>query len=259
MNILYHLYPEHKVFIDGRTEMYLCCEMPATLELSTKKTLPDNEYKKFLDQFWDKYDISYVIQRTQKHTVLRKITQILTDDPNWNLVFWDDHTQIFVQKDGKNDRILKEFETKAATPYSKNPYKEGTEKEAFTEYERMIKVADSAKSRNTLGFLLLKQKKLEEAEQQFLLATQIDPTNESPYMNLAELAANRNELEQAIKFYEKALTFADDRGLIYIRLGQLYIMSRNDYTAAKRIWQKGIEKTVDQESKKQLEQLLSSI
>lgn len=257
--LLYHLYPDHKVFIDGRTEMYLCCEMPDTLELSTKKYLPDSEYKIFLDSLWNKYDISYVLLRTQKHTVLRKMTEILTNDPSWNLVFWDDHTQLFVRRDGKNEAIFKQFETKAATPYSKNPYRDGMEKEAFFEYQKMIQVTDSAKSRNSLGFLLLKQGKLEEAEQQFLKATIIDPTNESPFMNLAEIAANKNEIEQAIAFYEKALMLADDRGLIYIRLGQLYIISRNDFDAAKIIWQRGLEKTIDTESKKQLEQLLSSI
>jgi len=104
--LLYHLYPEQKVFFDGRTDVYLCCEMPDTLDLAAKKNLPDSEYRQILERLWDKYKISYVLIRTQKHTVLRKMARILTDDRDWQLVFWDDVSQLFVRRDGKNQAIL---------------------------------------------------------------------------------------------------------------------------------------------------------
>lgn len=258
--LIYQLWPEYKVFFDGRTDVYLCCEMPDTLELATKKYQLDTEYKKLLDKLWDKYKISFIIIRTGKHNVLRKITRILSGDPNWNLIFWDDYTQLFVKKDGKNDEIIKEFGTKAATPYDKNPYRKGLMDQAFFEYQRVIKVGgDSTKSRNTLGFILLQKGKFEEAKTEFEKATQIDPSNESPYMNLGELSAKDKDYEQAISLYKKALSLAPDRGLIYIRLGQLYLAGFNDTETAKKAWSSGLKNTVDEDARKELQNLLSKI
>ncbi len=256
--LLYQLYPKYKVLFDGRSDIYLCCEMPDTLELATKKNLPDDEYNKFLYTLWDKYNISYVIVKTEKHTVLRKITKILTDDPNWNLVFWDDHTQIFVRRDGKNDSIIKEFETKAATPYSRNPYRDGMEDQALSEYERMLKVVDSAKSRNTIGFIKLKKGDVASAQEEFEKAIALDPTNESAFMNLAEIVASNHDYTTAINLYKQAQTKAPDRGLIYVRLGQLFIEGFGDTNSAKQIWEKGLKETVDDDAKKTLQNLLNT-
>lgn len=254
--LLYHLYPEQKVFFDGRTDVYLCCEMRATMTLAKNKHLPDKEYKKVLDKFWNKYRISYFLFRTEKHSSLRKIGRVLTDDPDWRLVFWDDDSLLFMRNDGKNPQIMKNFAVEYATPYNQNPYRKGREKEALAEYQKMIKVADSAKSRNAIGYIYLQEGKYDEAEQEFNRALELDRTNESPYMNLAELAAKDNNLDEAITLYKQALSWAPDRGLIYIRLGQLTLQSTGNLEAARTIWQEGLQKTVDSEAKDKLKKLL---
>jgi len=255
--MIYRLFPKKQVFYDGRTEMYLCCEMPDTLELALKKYETDEQFKPTMDWLWNKYNISYVIMRSQKHSVLRKMARILTDDPNWNLVYWDDDSMIYVRKDGKNDQLIKDLGTTAATPYNQNPVRDGKDDLAFEEYQRMIKVTDSSKSRNALGFILLKKGRFEEASQEFQKAIVYDAGNESPLMNLAELAAKDKNYPGAIAFYEKALPLAPDRGLIYIRLGQLYLQNGDDLPKAKAIWQKGVENTVDEETKQKLLQYLA--
>lgn len=254
--LLYHLYPEQKVFFDGRTDPYLCCEMPYTLNLALKKNLPDDEYKIVLDEMWKKYDMSFVLVRTEKHIVLRKIARILQNDPNWNLVYWDDVSMIFVRKDGKNDVILEKFGTKAVTPYNKDLFIKGHEQTAFEEYQRMIGIVDSAKSRNAIGYLYLLQKKYPEARAEFEKAILLDKTNESAYMNLAEILAKDGDLEQAIYLYKQAKNLAPDRGLIYIRLGQLILQQTEDLSKAKQVWQEGVLKTVDDEAKSKLNQLM---
>lgn len=256
--MLYHLYPKKQVFFDGRTEMYLCCEMPDTLELSYKKNESDANFKAVMDWIWNKYHISYTIMRSQKHSVLRRIDRILTEDPNWSLVFWDDNSLIYVRKDGKNDQIIKNLGVAAATPYNQNPYREGMEDQALSEYQRMLKVVDSAKSRNAIGYIFLKKGQFNEAFEQFQLATRLDPSNESPFMNLAEFAAKDKNYNQAIEYYEKALLLAPDRGLIYIRLGQLYLQNGDGLDKARSIWQKGVTNTIDEEAKARLQQLLET-
>ncbi len=256
--LLYHLYPEQKVFIDGRTDLYICCEIPKMIELAEKKEQTDQQYNIFLHSLWNKYDISFVVLRTEKHTIERKMARILTNDPEWNLIFWDDHSMIFVRNDGKNTDVLNKLSTQAATPYDKDPFIKGREDKALNEYKRMLNLVDSAKSRNAVGYILLKKGNFDQAKQEFLQAVQLDPTNESPYMNLAELAAKDNDYNSAIQLYSKAQSLALDRGLIYIRLGELYIEGFHDSNTAKKIWQIGVEKTLDQSSKETLKKLIES-
>ncbi len=258
--LLYQLYPEYKVFFDGRTDLYLTREMPDTLELTIRKYEKDPDYKKFLDSLWNKYDISFVLLRTEKHILTRKIFHILTNDPKWSLVFWDDYTEIFVRKDGKNDAIIKQFGVSAATPFERDPYKTGQEDKAFVEYQRMIDAgSDSSKSRNTLGYILLQKHHYDLAKSEFEKAISIDPNNESPYMNLGELAANDGQFDEAINLYKKAQNLAPDRGFIYIRLGQLFLQGYSDATSAKYIWTQGVKNTVDADAKKQLQKLLETL
>lgn len=257
--LLYQLYPEQKVFYDGRTDVYLCCEIKDTFDLSLKKNLADNEYKKVVEELFGKYKVSYFILRTQKHSVLRKIARIYSDDPNWSLVFWDDAAQIFVKHNGENDSLIEKLGVKYATPYNQDPFRRGKEVEALDEYLKMIEIADSARSRNAVGFIYLGQKRFDEAQVQFKMAIKLDPTFESPYMNLAEMAVANGDYLNGILFYQKAQKLSPDRGLIYIRMGQLYIEGYNDRINAKKVWQEGVKNTVDDAAKDKLKKLLENV
>ena len=256
---IYNLYPQQKVFIDGRTDVYL---KPGTLQnvldLAVKKDLPDDQYSKFLYQnLWNKYDISFVVIRTEKNTIERKMGRILSNDPNWSLVEWDDNAQIFVRNDGKNTSILKKFGAVAATPYDQNPYRSGQMDQALSDYQRMIKTVDSGHSRNAIGFIYLRQNKFEAAGSEFQKAIQLDPNFESPYMNLGELSAKNGSYQEAIDLYKIAQSLAPDRGLIYIRLGQLTLQNGGSIEEAKSIWQEGLKNVSDAESIQSLQELIS--
>lgn len=257
--LLYKLYPQQKVFIDGRSDVYIDNLMPETLKISTNKNLPDDKFRIFMyKSFFDKYDISFAILRTEKNTVLRKIARVLQNDHEWSLVLWDDTTQLFVRKDGKNDGIIKEFGTTAATPYLDTLYRSGNEQKALTEYVRMQALIPSAHTSNAIGFILLQKGQYDEAQQKFLEATKEDPTFESPFMNLAELAAKNGDLNSAISLYQKAEELAPNRGLIYIRLGQLTLEKTGDLNLAKQIWSDGIKNIPsDDPTKHTLSKLIS--
>lgn len=256
--LLYHLYPKQKVFIDGRTDIYLCCEMKDILELAIRKNQKDEDYKIFLEDLWNKYQISYVLLHTQKHSVSRRIANILNNDPTWSLVFWDDNSQLFIRKDGKNKDTIEKWDAIEATPYLKDPYRKDISS-ALREYQTMSEIAPSAKSYNAIGFIYLNQNRFDEAKEEFEKAIKLDPSNESPYMNYAELALANGFSAQAIKLYEQAGKLAPDRGLIYIRLGQLYLQYENNPSKARTIWQEGVKKTVDDDAKDKLKELLSRL
>lgn len=258
--LLFHLYPDYKVFFDGRTDVYLCCEMRDAFNIAIRKYWPDDRYEKYLyDNLWNKYDISYVILRTEKHTMIRKITRLLNSDPNWSLVFWDDYTQIFVRRDGKNDKLIESLGARYATPYLRDPFPQDKREEAYTEYLRMEKVVKSARTSNAIGFILMQKGDVSSAQKRFEEAIKLDNNFESPYMNLAEIAAGEKDYYRAIELYKTAQKLAIDRGLIYIRMGQLFISGYNDYDKAKIVWQAGIKNTVDEDAKKKLQELLQTL
>lgn len=257
--ILYHVYPRLRVLIDGRAEIYLCCEMHDYLSLAINKYLPDDEYYTLLTDYWNKYDISFAIISTQKNNVMRRIARLLNADPHWTLVFWDDDSQVFVKRNGKNDEIIAQLEAKNATPYLREPFVKNNMNEALSEYERMDKIAPSAHTSNAIGFILMQKGRFDEAKERFNSAIDQDPTFESPYMNLAELAAKDGDLDKAISLYTKAQYLAEDRGLIYVRLGQLVLERSGDKERARKTWELGIKNTIDGDAKDRLKELLSTL
>lgn len=253
--LLYHLYPKYQVFFDGRTDLYLCCEIPEQLNLALRKNLPDTQYSQILDSVWANHQISFVLLRTQKNVLSRKIAHILQNNSDWSLVYWDDASEIFVRHDGRNQKIIQDFGVVAATPYDQDLYRTGQELVAMKEYQRMESIQDSAKTRNALGYLMAKQGDLQAAKIQFEQAIKLAYWEESAYMNLGELMAHDGELDQAIGLYRQAIKLAPNRGLGYIRLGQL-LVQQGKISDAKSVWSSGIQNTQEDQAREQLNNLL---
>ena len=254
---MYKLGPEIKTFIDGRTGMFLPQVLPEYDRLINNR-FEDNQFQDYFNFLVHKYDLSWAILTTERWTPIRRLARLLREDPAWHLVFFDDTADIYVRDDGKNDTVIEQFEITSATPFGKRLYKDGQRELANKEYGRMQKISQSAVATNALGYMLLEDKKFKEAEQHFLQALKIDPTAAAPKMNLAELAAKDGDLTTAIKFYKQAIKDDPERGLAYLRLGQLIIHSGGSENEAKQVWQKGLKMTPDEEILKQIRKELEN-
>lgn len=257
--LIYSLYPQRKVFLDARFDVYYCCELPEYYkDIILTKDSSDMIFNTSLNKFLEKYKFSYILIDTRKNTVQAKMAKALSNENKWNLVYWDDGWQIYVKRDGKNTNLLSKYETLAATPFSDSLYKGSDLNLALSEYERMIKITDSARSRNAIGYILLKEKKVDEAKQQFEKAVQINKTFDSPYLNLAEIYISENDPQKAVSLYEKALTLNPDRAFTYIRLGQIYLNFLQNPTKARETWQKGLDTIKEPEADNQFNSLLNT-
>lgn len=78
------------------------------------------------------------------------------------------------------------------------------------------------------------------------------------YMNLAELSLREGNFDKAISLYETALKLAPDRGLAYIRLGQIVLDYQGDVEGARKIWRQGLQKTIDTDAKAKLKLLIEN-
>jgi tetratricopeptide (TPR) repeat protein len=72
---------------------------------------------------------------------------------------------------------------------------------------------------NNLGVIYLDQKKLDEAEQAFARAVEIDPEFKTGYMNLGVVYDRKNQLERALEMYKIVLQKYPDYPLGIINLG----------------------------------------
>lgn len=258
--LLYNLGPEMKTFIDGRTDMFLPQVLPEYDKLINNR-FTDEEFQGYFNFLVHKYNISWAILTTERWTSIRHLARILRADPIWHLIFFDDTADIYVRDDGKNDQVIKQFAINSASPYEKRLYKqslpsddgkENQRNQAKLEYERMQSIAPSATSLNALGFMLLEDRKFDEAKNYFQKALEIDPKAAAPKMNLAELAAYGGQFNKAINLYRQSIKDDPERGLAYLRLGQLIIQSGGSKDEARQIWQKGLKATPDEEILKQI-------
>ena len=96
-----------------------------------------------------------------------------------------------------------------------------------------------------------------EALEQYQKALEIDDKAAAPKMNLAELAVKDGDLQHAIELYKRAIEDDPERGLAYLRLGQLIIQNRGSRQEVIAIWKKGLVSTPDEEIKKKLQKALS--
>ncbi len=256
--LLYQLGPKQKTFIDGRTDMFLPVVFPEFMNFATKTQTDDKTYLKEFNMLVKKYDVSWTILTTNRFTLSSRLGRIITNDPNWSLVYFDDSAKVYVKNSGPNAWLIKKYGFKAATPFGKSLYRPGFQSQAKDEYKSMCQRTKSAICLNALGFLLLEDQKVEEAEKYFREAIKTYDYYPAPKMNLAEIELFHGNSEIAIKLYQDALNNDRSRSLPYLRLGQI-LKQAGRASEARDIWQQGIKESSDFSLKQKMKSELTSL
>ena len=254
--LMYHLGPEIKTFIDGRTDMFLPQVLPDYIDFIQSSYTSDEAFAGHFHRLTISYNTSWVILPNTRFSSWSALARLLLADPQWHLVYFDDSAQIYVKDKDINSQAIKNFTITSATPFSKTLYRDNQKGPARVEYQSMQDRAPSAVALNALGFMLLEDGNFKDAQQLFLQALEINPDAAAPKMNLAELAAKDGSLNEAIRLYRQAIKNDPTRGLAYLRLGQLIIQSGGSKKDAEKTWQKGLLATPDEAVLKKLEQAL---
>lgn len=254
--IMYKLGPDIKTYIDGRTDMFLPTILPEYIKVAGDTKSDDETYMRNFTKLMDKYRVSWAILTTNRYSLSWRLSRLLGNDPKWQLVFFDDRAYIYVRKNGQNTTVLEKYGLKVITPQRKSLYL-GTDKDlAQLEYEKMNSLSPSATSTNALGFLALQRDDFNLGKGLFEKALRVNPDAAAPKMNLAELAAKDGDYETAIKLYREAISNEPDRGLAYLRLGELIIQSGGNHEDAVTVWKQGLAATPDEEILKKINHAL---
>jgi hypothetical protein len=94
--LIYAAWPQHRVFIDGRTDMYGADRLREYLNLA--HALPG--WKDIID----KYAFNSILFDT--HSAL---ASVLAEDRNWHLIYSDPLASIFLRKDGENQHLIDKY------------------------------------------------------------------------------------------------------------------------------------------------------
>jgi hypothetical protein len=109
--LIWHLWPERKVFIDGRNEVYLAFLKKIRMVAGDARL-----WRGFLREYGIEYALLNYVDDLETVTVMRKDGQPVrtlapftsTHFPRsaWALVYWDDVGMVFVRREGVNHRLL---------------------------------------------------------------------------------------------------------------------------------------------------------
>src|SRR5499426_3117263 len=94
--VIYAAWPQYRVFIDGRTDMYGADRMREYLTLA--HAMPG--WKEIVD----KYAFSSILFDTHS-----PLANALAEDRNWQLIYSDSLASIFLRKDGRNQRLIDKY------------------------------------------------------------------------------------------------------------------------------------------------------
>jgi hypothetical protein len=94
--LIYAAWPQHKVFIDGRTDMYGAERLKEYLSLAHARP----GWKEIVD----KYAFSSILFDTNS-----PLASALAGDGNWHLVHSDPLASIFLRKDGRNQHLIDKY------------------------------------------------------------------------------------------------------------------------------------------------------
>ncbi len=215
----YHLYPEHRVFIDGRTHVY----GENLLRLYSNAFV----YPATFDILVREFDINYFFLRLRDSALLDRLHR----DQDWKLVYFDFFSLIFIKDAPVNRNIIDKYEVKLEGYKEKAKFVD--KPSIFTPLEgsilRPISNLLTGLRRRPFPYSFLHKGLLfnalglhNEAEHAFRQAIIINPEVGIIYHSLANVYKQKGEIDKAILYYKKAIEINPRLRMSYNNLGYLY-------------------------------------
>ncbi len=109
--LIWALYPERKVFIDGRNEVYL-----PLLRKIVKSRTDSRQWNRLLDEYKIDYAllnyvddlerVTYMNPNGESNVVYMPFTETHFPRSRWALLFWDDTGMVLIRRKGQNSKLL---------------------------------------------------------------------------------------------------------------------------------------------------------
>ena len=204
---IWRLFPEKKVFIDGRTEMYSHWFFKEYNEIFKDE--------KKIEEITSRYDINCIlISYVMNVEIPRRFLKSLYENKDWALVYVGNHACVFVKNIHENKAIIDRFDIKRRRPdyaFTQSDIRELKRRRVYP--YAMIKKA------LVLEGLGLYSQALKEIE----YALQIKPDNIKAYQIAASCYVGMKDYDMALASLKEALKLAPSNIANHYMTGKTYI------------------------------------
>jgi len=248
-------FPQIKVYIDGRTEMY-----GPDFFLEYKKLL-DDDAKPF-DEISKKYRINSAIFSGVYNPITNKLVQYLYKNKNWKVVYFDPAGIVFLKDVAQNRKLIEKYKIDLANwvpppldlrklgPAAVYPYENinrayllealNLNNAVMRESEEALKVMPGCGvAYKFIGRIYRKQKLLEKAAENFRLAAVYLRGDMDLRVDLALIYWKLNDLNNAIRQLEEITKISPRYSRAYYNLVWFYA-KKNDLSKAEEFLSKAI-------------------
>jgi hypothetical protein len=151
--LLWRLWPKEKVFIDGRSEVFLGAPTEEFLSLIDAR----EGWKRIVDE---KYAFNYLVLAYWPGSLERMVhplAEAVEKSGEWNLVYWDDASAIYVRDIPAHREVIDRFAVYAVSPF-RNPadIPHERKKEALIEIQELLKRSPDSQFLKAYAFELMK-------------------------------------------------------------------------------------------------------
>lgn len=108
--IIWKWYPQRKVFIDGRNQVYPVAFYQEYLSVNTSSER--------LEQVMDKYEINFIIllNQAQPPPHPKGVYDFLSESDRWRLIYWDDMFLVYLKNTPENRAVIEQYEFRYYDP-----------------------------------------------------------------------------------------------------------------------------------------------
>jgi tetratricopeptide (TPR) repeat protein len=223
--MIWHLWPDIPVFIDGRTPTVYSDDFFWLFRQGL-------ENEKMWKRLVDEYAIDIVLIDDTRDTGYSSFVKQLDDDPSWSIVAFDDVSVLYLKDKPKFKEIIKLYKFKYFRPGDIS-LGYGSNKDYLQNFIPELRLIEARYPGNfhiyhSLGlayFSLDEPGHLEKAAEYFKKAIAINPDNEFGHFNLGITLSKLKRYEEAITEYEKATAYPNAyyyMGICYYEKGDFY-------------------------------------
>lgn len=214
--IIWNLYPQYQVFMDGRGPDVYSPEYWA--EYETVELAKDG-WNKVLD----KYDVNFILISTGDK--LRNLIARLNESEPWRLVYWDFQSMLFLRNIAENKPLIDAYRYQVLN----------TEEPAFRAWIPPVELQimgelfnylkanpDSLNGRSLLAVTYLKRGMVDQAIKEYEKIVAAHPKAAKIHYNLAMLYSQKGDDEKAVAEYEREIALDDSFPAAYNNLGRIF-------------------------------------
>lgn len=203
--LIWRFYPERKVFIDGRVELY----RKNILRIYGNSLI----YEDFINKVVKKYNINYFLLSTSLNETLDKY---LYESKKWELVYFSSQALIFVKDVPSNEEIIKKHRVKMENWINKYKRLKDINEKYYD------KIRPEVFSLVNEGIFLGNIGRLKEAKLAFKETIQLNSHFQNAYTLLADIYIEQKKYKKVIGILEKAIEKGLSSNQIFGNLGYAY-------------------------------------